>query len=385
VLRSTERILTTHTGSLPRPADLVDMIYARQAGTVDESTFRERVAGAVHDVVRHQVGAGLSVVNDGEQPRTSYTLYVTDRLSGFGGQGRYHPSRDIADFPSFAARLRDEGGELRPAPPACVGPVELTDPGAIERDIANLRAALEGVVAAEGFLTAVSPGQIARFIGNDHYPTHAEYLYALAEAMRPEYEAIAAAGLILQLDCPDLASGRNNQFADLSLEQFRNVVRLHVEVLNHATAAIPPDRMRLHLCWGNAEGPHHRDIPLADVFDLVLAARPAAISFEAANPRHEHEWRLFQDTPLPDGKIIIPGVIDSTTNYIEHPELVAQRIERFAALVGRENVIAGTDCGFGNFAGKSLVDNEIAWAKLAALSDGATIATDRLWATARTR
>jgi 5-methyltetrahydropteroyltriglutamate--homocysteine methyltransferase len=230
-------------------------------------------------------------------------------------------------------------------------------------------------------MTSSSPGQIARFIVNQFYRTHEEYLCALAEAMRPEYEAIASAGLVLQLDCPDLASGRNNQFADLSDEEFRDIVRLHIEVLNHATANIAPEQMRLHVCWGNAEGPHHRDVPLAEVFGLLLKARPAAISFEAANPRHEHEWRLFEDIPLPEGKVIIPGVIDSTTNYIEHPELVAQRIERFAALVGRENVIAGSDCGFGNFAGKSLVDNEIAWAKLASLAEGAAMASGRLWST----
>jgi 5-methyltetrahydropteroyltriglutamate--homocysteine methyltransferase len=383
VKRSTDGILTTHTGSLPRPADLVDMIYARQAGSVGEQAFQERVADAVDEVVRRQVDAGLTVVNDGEQPRISYTIYVTDRLSGFGGEGRYHQSRDVTDFPTYAERVRSEGGDQRPTPPACIGPVTLTDPTAVERDIANLRSALRGVPAQEGFLTSVSPGQLARFIVNEYYPTHEEYLYALAEAMRPEYEAIAAAGLVLQLDCPDLASGRSNQFADLSLAEFRDIIRLHIEVLNVATANIPPEQMRIHICWGNAEGPHHRDIPLADVVDLVLQGRPSAISFEAANPRHEHEWRLFEDAPLPEGKVVIPGVIDSTTNYIEHPELVAQRIERFAAVVGRENVIAGTDCGFGNFAGKSVVDNEIAWAKLASLAEGAAIATDRLWSKAR--
>ena len=376
--RSEERILTTHTGSLPRPDDLVALLYARDAGEpVDEAEFRARVRDAVAGIVRQQAAAGIAVVNDGEQGKVGYSTYVKERLTGFGDEeGRPLAPADLIDFPDYAAR---RGGTTF-ARPACTGPIAYRGLDAAQEEIADFRAALAGVDAADAFLTAASPGVISLFLENRHYPDHEAYLFALADAMKVEYDAIHQAGFVLQVDCPDLAMGRHIQFAGLSLADFRRNAELHVAALNRALADIPPDRLRMHLCWGNYEGPHHRDVALRDIIDIVFTARPSAISFEGANPRHEHEWAVFEDVKLPEGKSLIPGVLDSTTNFIEHPELVAQRIVRFARLVGRENVIAGTDCGFATFAGRSAVAPSITWAKLAALAEGARLATAQLWA-----
>jgi 5-methyltetrahydropteroyltriglutamate--homocysteine methyltransferase len=378
---SVDRVLTTHTGSLPRPPDLIDLLRAQDQGTLpepDQAVLRERVQEAVAEVVRRQVETGLDLVGDGEMGKVGYATYVKDRLTGFGGEGRGSRAADLLEFPEYAKRLR---GGARAATPACIGPVAYRDPDAARRDLANLRAGLEaaGRDPATAFVTAASPGVISLWLENRHYPTHEAYLAALAEAMKVEYDLIHQAGFVLQVDCPDLAAGRHTQFADADLDEFKRIARRHVDALNHALADIPPERLRLHLCWGNYEGPHHRDVPLAAILDVVLRARPAMISFEAANPRHGHEWRVFAEVALPEEKVLIPGVIDSTTNFVEHPELVAERIVRFAEVVGRERVIAGTDCGLSTVAGADRVDPRVAWAKLAALVEGAALASRRLW------
>jgi 5-methyltetrahydropteroyltriglutamate--homocysteine methyltransferase len=372
--QSSQRILTTHTGSLPRPADLQQMLAARDRGeSIDRAAFESRVRAAVQEVVQ-QARRGIDVVNDGEMSKISYSTYVKDRLTGFEGhsaQPRALPP-DIADFPGFAARLLAISQVS--TMPACNGPVRYRGQAEVGRDLANLADALTGVQVAEAFLTAASPGIIALFLENQFYPTHEAYLSALAEAMKEEYDAIVGAGFLLQLDCPDLGVSR------VRGEDWREDYRaLHIKALNQAVRDIPPDRLRLHLCRGNYEGPRHRDIPLRTILPEVLEARPVALSFEGANPRHEHEWKVFEEVRLPEGKVIIPGVLDSTTNFIEHPELVAQRIERYASVVGRERVIAGTDCGFATFSGALTVDPDITWAKLAAMVEGAQITSGRLW------
>ena len=378
--RSVDRILTTHTGSLPRPADLIRMMFAREEGVpVDGPALAARVRSAVAEVVRKQTDAGVAVVNDGELSKPSYATYIKDRLSGFGGTSQALQYRDLVDFPEMAKRVFGDPGRARRKTPACTGPIGLRDRAAAQADVDNLRAALGSADVADAFMSAASPGVISLFFRDDHYRNHEAYLFAIADAMRHEYETVARAGFILQLDCPDLAMGRHIQFADLSLEEFRTMARLHLAALDHAVAKIPPEQLRIHLCWGNYEGPHHYDVPLADILDLVFAARPQGISFEAANPRHAHEWRVFDRIKLPANKVIIPGVLDSTTNFIEHPELVAERIGRYARLVGRENVIAGTDCGFGTWVGQAAVDPDIVWAKLASLAEGARLATKELW------
>jgi 5-methyltetrahydropteroyltriglutamate--homocysteine methyltransferase len=376
--RSTERILTTHTGSLPRPRDLTAMLEALDAGTAtDAAAFEARVRRAVGDVVRQQVDAGVDVVNDGEQGKVGYSTYVRHRLTGFGGQGAVPVRADWADFPEAAARGERRSGVARPA---CNGPIDWKDRAAVQTDVANLKLALDGVRPAEAFMTAASPGVIAHFLHNEHYPSREAYLARLVEIMKEEYDAIHRAGFVLQVDCPDLAMARHLAFPGLSNADFVKIAEANVEALNHALRDIPPDRMRLHLCWGNYEGPHHRDIPLREILRVALKARPQALSFEGANPRHEHEWIVFQEIRLPDDRVIIPGVLDSTTNFIEHPELVAQRIVRYAEVVGRERVMAGTDCGFATFARSSpVVEPEIAWAKLKAMAEGARLASARLW------
>jgi len=377
---SVERILTTHTGSLPRPADLVRMMFAREEGVpVDGPALAARIRTAVADVVRKQTDAGITVVNDGELSKPSYATYVKDRLNGFGGTSQPLQYRDLVDFPEMAKRVFGDPGRSRRKTPACTGPISLRDPAAAQVDVDNLKAAVRSVEVQDVFMSAASPGVVSLFFRDDHYASHEAYLFAIADAMRHEYETVARGGFILQLDCPDLAMGRHIQFADLGVEEFRKMARLHLAALDHAVANIPPEQLRLHLCWGNYEGPHHHDVPLADILDLVFAARPQGISFEAANPRHAHEWRVFERVKLPPGKLIIPGVLDSTTNFIEHPELVAERIGRYARLVGRENVIAGTDCGFGTWVGQAAVDPDIVWAKLASLAEGARLASDELW------
>jgi 5-methyltetrahydropteroyltriglutamate--homocysteine methyltransferase len=378
--RSLERCLTTHTGSLPRPDDLIRAMFAREEGVpVDRAALATRIRSAVADVVSQQAGAGLDVVNDGEMSKPSYATYVKDRLTGFGGASHPLQYQDLVEFPELAKRVFGDPGRSRRRTPACDGPIAVRDPEAAQTDTDNLKAGLAQVEAAEGFLSAASPGVVSLFFKNLHYDSHEAYLFAIAEAMRHEYETVARAGLILQIDCPDLAMGRHIQFAGASLEEFRRMARLHIEALDRATANVPPDQLRMHVCWGNYEGPHHYDVPLADIIDLVLAARPTAISFEAANPRHGHEWAVFERVRVPADKIIIPGVIESKTNYIEHPELVAQRIVRYARLVGREQVIAGTDCGFGTWVGQAAVDPGVVWAKMRSLAEGARLASRELW------
>jgi 5-methyltetrahydropteroyltriglutamate--homocysteine methyltransferase len=377
--RSTERILTTHTGSLPRPDDLIRMMFAKEEGVpVDPAALAARIRAAVAEVVGRQTAAGVDIVNDGEMSKPSYATYVKDRLHGFGGASHPLEYRDLVDFPGMARRVFGDPGRARRKTPACNGPISVRDPDAVQADTDNLRTALASS-GAQGFMSAASPGVVSLFFRNDHYASHEAYLFAIADAMRHEYEAVAKAGFVLQIDCPDLAMGRHIQYAALDTEAFRKQARLHIEALDHALANVPPEQARLHLCWGNYEGPHHHDVPLASIIDLVFTARPAAISFEAANPRHAHEWKVFESVHLPDGKVLIPGVIDSTTNFIEHPELVAERITRYAKLVGRENVIAGTDCGFGTWVGQAAVDPDIAWAKLAAMAEGARLASRALY------
>ncbi len=378
--RSVDRFLTTHTGSLPRPDDLIRMMFAREEGVpVDPAALAARIRAAVAEVVRKQADAGVSVVSDGELSKPSYATYVKDRLTGFGGTSQALQYRDLVDFPEMAKRVFGDPGRSRRKTPACTGPIAVRDPGAAEADTDNLKAALGAIPVEEAFMSAASPGVISLFFRDDHYRNHEAYLFAIAEAMRHEYETVARAGFVLQVDCPDLAMGRHIQFAALSLDEFRKMARLHIEALNHALANVPPERSRLHLCWGNYEGPHHYDVPLADLLDVVFTARPHGLSFEAANPRHAHEWKVFERVKPPKDKVLIPGVLDSTTNFIEHPELVAERIGRYARLVGRENVIAGTDCGFGTWVGQAAVDPAVVWAKLASLAEGARLASREFW------
>jgi 5-methyltetrahydropteroyltriglutamate--homocysteine methyltransferase len=362
---STDRILTTHTGSLPRPADLTDRH--------DEQAVR----AAVQETVRRQLDAGVDIVNDGEVSKPSYAGYVTERLTGFTGEPIPFMMRDFEAFPEFAQKMwGDPSVASILANPSCNGEVAYRDLSMVQADIANLRAASDG--ATDVFMSAASPGVIEMFMANTYYPSTEEYLFALADAMKTEYDAINQAGFVLQLDCPDLACEWSIG-PEVSKEEFRRVVAMRLAAIDHATRDIPPDRLRMHLCWGNYEGPHATDVPLGDIIDLVLAARPSAVSFEAANPRHEHEWQLFEEVRLPEGKVLMPGVLDSTTNYIEHPELVAQRIMRYADVVGRSNVIAGSDCGFATFAAFVPVDPAITWAKLGAMAEGARLASQRLW------
>ena len=376
--RSTDRILTTHTGSLPRANDLTGLLESLDAGAVPEqSAFEARVRRAVADVVRRQVDAGVDVVNDGEQGKVGYSTYVRHRLTGFGGQAAVPTRADWADFPEAAAKSERRSTIMRPS---CNGPIEWKDRTAVQKDVANLTAAVSAAKPTEAFMTAASPGVIAHFLKNEHYPSREAYLARLVDVMKDEYDAIHRAGFILQVDCPDLAMGRHLAFPDLSNAEFLKIAAANVEALNHALRDIPPDRMRLHLCWGNYEGPHHRDIPLKEILPIALKARPQALSFEGANPRHEHEWIVFKDVKLPDDRLIIPGVLDSTTNFIEHPELVAQRLVRYAEIVGRERVMAGTDCGFATFARSvNQVEPEITWAKFKSMAEGAKLASRQLW------
>jgi 5-methyltetrahydropteroyltriglutamate--homocysteine methyltransferase len=380
--RSRDRILTTHTGSLPRPADLDQLIADRETGAdVDQAAFDKRVEQAVADIVASQLASGVSVISDGEMGKPGYSTYVKDRLNGFGGTGRPLAIAEMIEFPEVFEAMRGGNTSRRVMNhPACDGPVSLRDPGAVHKDIANLKDAVRDTEPADVFMSAASPGVIAAFLVNEYYASDEEYIFALADAMKPEYDAIAAAGIVLQLDCPDLAMTRAMLDNDtLTDEEFRDQIRMHVRALNHAVRDIPPEQMRMHLCWGNGAWPHVTDIPLAAIIDVVLEARPTGLVFEAANPRHGHEWKVWKDIRLPEGKVLVPGVIDSTTNFVEHPELVAQRIVRFAEIVGRENVIAGTDCGFGTFAGYYAVKPRVTWLKLAAMAEGAEIASDYLW------
>jgi 5-methyltetrahydropteroyltriglutamate--homocysteine methyltransferase len=382
---STDRILTTHTGSLPRPKPLMDLILGRERGeAVDAAVFEATTAAAVEETVTQQVAAGVDVVSDGEMSKPSYTTYIRHRVSGIepdpraAAKGRdIMIGRDLIAHPDFANRRRN----FSDSPfPGCVGPLRYKDRSALDRDIAHLRNAVGKSKPTDVFMTAPSPGILTRFIINLHYPTEDAYVAALADMMKTEYRAIVDAGFVLQIDCPDLGSCRNNQYRDLTDDQFRKIAARNIEALNAATEGLPADRMRLHICWGNYEGPHNFDLPLLKIIDIAFKGRPQAISIEAANPRHDHEWEDLKEIAVPDDKVLIPGVIDSTTNFIEHPRLVAQRIGRYADIVGRERVIAGVDCGFGTAVRTDpIVADSIVWAKLKALGEGAAIASKRLW------
>ena len=378
--RSRDRFLTTHTGSLPRPEDLIKMMYAKEEGVpVDPVALAARVKTAVAELVGKQAASGVDLINDGEMSKPSYATYIKDRLDGFGGTGNTFVYQDVHEFPALEKKVFGDPGRSRRKTPACNAPIAVRDREAPIVDADNLKAALASVKATGGFMSAASPGVVSLFFRNDYYKDFESYIYAIADAMRYEYEVVAKAGLVLQIDCPDLGMGRHIQYADLSLPDFRKRAQLHVEALNHAVANIPAEQLRMHVCWGNYEGPHHRDVPMADIVDIVFGARPNAISFEAANPRHAHEWALFETVKLPDGKVLIPGVLESKSNFIEHPELIAQRIGRYAKLVGRENVIAGSDCGYGTWVGQAAVDPQVVFAKLAAMAEGAAIASKQFW------
>ena len=383
--QSIDRILTTHTGSLPRPTGMLDLLVEEQqsrqeARLAERSQLDDSVRAAVQDVFNRQIDTGLDMVNDGEQGRVDYTVYVKDRLTGYDGESTpLGGMTSDEEFPELAELLKPFASPFQ-VRPTCTGPIEWMDWPAVETDIENLRAASAGATAEEVFMTSPSPGQIARFLHNEYYPSDEAYIYALAEVMKRQYNAIHEAGFLLQLDCPDLALGRHQIFSHLTLEEFRDVAQMHVEALNYAVADIPADRMRMHICWGSTLGPHHTDVPLAHVMDIVLKAKPCAVSFPGANPRHEHEWKVWRDViKLPEGKIVIPGVIDSTSNFVEHPEVVCDRIVRYAGVVGRENMVAGADCGFGTFAGRLQVDSKIVWMKLASLVEGARMASEQIW------
>ena len=377
--RSSTRILTTHTGSLPRPQSMLDLLMSDQDGDLsDRSSLKKSVHESVADVVKLQVSSGLDIINDGEQGRVDYTVFVKDLLTGFEGESTAPIGAGDDEFPELAELLRPFASPFQTRP-ACVGPVGWKDFASIEEDIANLKAATIGIEAEEVFMTSPSPGQISRFLHNQYYASDEEYLYALGDVMKKAYTAIVDAGFLLQLDCPDLALSRHTVFADLSLEDFRKQIQMHVEALNHAVADIDPENMRMHLCWGSTLGPHHTDVPLKDMVDIALMGRPMAISFPAANARHGHEWKIWKEIKLPADKILIPGMLDSTSNFVEHPEYVAERIVRYAELVGRENLLVGADCGFGTFAGRLQVDSKIVWMKLKSLTAGAGIASQQLW------
>ena len=370
------RVQTTHVGSLPRTQDVVDFIFARENQTpYDQSEFDACMSDAVLETVRKQVEAGIDIVSDGETSKISYATYVKDRYTGFDGDSPRSAPADLKLFPSFLQRIADSGGTPQYARPMCVGEVKSKGQGELQKDIANLKAAMAKHGVERGFMNAASPGVISLFLQNDYYPTRDAYLAALADAMKEEYETIVAAGLDLQLDCPDLALSRHMLFADLTDEEFVKVAASHVEALNHALSDIPAEKVRVHICWGNYEGPHICDIPMDKMFSTLMSTKSRYVLFETSNPRHGHEWTVFRDrkSEIPDDKVLVPGVVDTTTNFVEHPQLVAQRIQRFVDIVGAERVIAGSDCGFGTFAGFGAVDPDIAYAKLKALSDGAAL------------
>lgn len=377
---SRDRILTTHVGSLPRSEAVVEVLLRKERGEpVDAAAFDRTIRDDVRAVVERQVQLGIDVVSDGETSKVGYSTYIQDRLTGFGGDNARKPSLDLRDYPEFRRKMALLAGTQQFKRASCIGPVAPSDPRPLATDIANMRAAVSATGAEEAFMNSASPGLVTAFQPNDYYPTHQAYVEAVAEAMQPEYEVIVAAGFILQLDCPDLAMARHTGFQDLSEAEFLARAELHVDVLNHALRNVATDAVRMHICWGNYEGPHDADIPLERILTIVLRAKPRAILFEAANPRHEHEWTVWRDATVPDDKLLVPGVLDSCSNYVEHPELVAQRIERYAGIVGRERVLAGTDCGFGTFAGHGKMDPEISYKKLASLVEGAAIASRRLW------
>ena len=372
------RILTSHVGSLPRSQEVVDFIFARENGVpYDEPSFDETMTTAVHDTVRKQAESGIDIVSDGETSKISYATYVKDRYTGFSGDSPRNAPADLKMFPTFLERLANEGGTPQYARPMCTGPVSSKGQGELQKDISNLKAAMSAHGRTRGFMNAASPGVISLFLQNDFYKTREEYLSALADAMKTEYETIVESGLDLQLDCPDLALSRHMLFNDLTDDEFLKVAASHVEALNYALKDVPEEKVRIHICWGNYEGPHCCDIPMDKMFSTLMSANAGYLLFETSNPRHAHEWTVFRDrkSEIPDNKVLVPGVVDTTTNFIEHPELVAQRIERFTNIVGKDRVIAGSDCGFGTFAGFGAVDPQIAYAKLRSLSEGAALAS----------
>jgi len=372
------KVLTTHVGSLPRTQEVVDFIFARENGEAyDTGAFDAAMTAAVSETVRKQVDAGVDIVSDGETSKISYATYVKDRYTGFDGDSPRNAPADLKQFPSFLKRLAAEGGTPKYARPMCVGEVKSKGQGELEKDIGNLKTAMDEHGVERGFMNAASPGVISLFLQNDHYKTREAYLAALADAMKAEYETIIASGLDLQLDCPDLALSRHMLFNDLSDDEFLKVAGSHVEALNHALSDVPAEKVRVHICWGNYEGPHVCDIPMSKMFDTLMSTKSRYVLFETSNPRHGHEWAVFRDRAgdIPDDKVLVPGVVDTTTNFVEHPDLVAERIGRFVNIVGADRVIAGSDCGFGTFAGFGAVDPEIAYAKLGALSAGAAQAS----------
>jgi 5-methyltetrahydropteroyltriglutamate--homocysteine methyltransferase len=375
------KILTSHVGSLPRTQDVVDFIFARENGeSYDQAAFDNCMSSACNETVRRQVEAGIDIVSDGETSKISYATYVKDRYTGFSGDSPRNAPADLKQFPSFLERLANSGGTPQYARPMCTGEVTSKGQGELQADIDNLKAGMAAHGATRGFMNAASPGVISLFLQNQHYATREAYLAALADAMKEEYETIVGAGLDLQLDCPDLALSRHMLFADLSDDEFVKIAAMHVEALNQALRDIDPARVRVHICWGNYEGPHVCDIDMDKVFSTLMNTRARYVLFETSNPRHAHEWTVFRDraSEIPDDKVLVPGVVDTTTNFVEHPELVAERIARFVGIVGAERVIAGSDCGFGTFAGFGAVDPEIAYAKLTSLAEGAALASSRL-------
>ena len=375
------KILTSHVGSLPRTQDVVDFIFARENGeSYDQVAFDNCMSSACNETVRRQVEAGVDIVSDGETSKISYATYVKDRYTGFSGDSPRNAPADLKQFPSFLERLANSGGTPQYSRPMCTGEVTSKGQGELQADIGNLKAGMAAHGATRGFMNAASPGVISLFLQNQHYATREAYLAALADAMKEEYETIVGAGLDLQLDCPDLALSRHMLFADLSDDEFVKIAAMHVEALNHALRDIDPAGVRVHICWGNYEGPHVCDIDMDKVFSTLMNTRARYVLFETSNPRHAHEWTVFRDraSEIPDDKVLVPGVVDTTTNFVEHPELVAERIARFVGIVGAERVIAGSDCGFGTFAGFGAVDPEIAYAKLTSLAEGAALASSRL-------
>lgn len=377
---SSERILVTHVGSLPRSQAVTDVLFARDRGeAIDAAAGNATIASAVREVVRRQVEAGVDIVSDGEMSKITYATYIKDRLTGFAGDTPREPGQDLVEFPRILKRLAESGATAKYQRPRCVGEIRVRSLEPAKTDVQNMQSAISAAAPIEGFLNAASPGVIALFQPNDHYKSQDDYLEAVAEGMRAEYELITASGLLVQIDAPDLAMGRHTMYRDRSIEEFLNRAAKHIEVLNHALRNVAPDRVRMHVCWGNYEGPHHHDVPLERLLPVLARARIGGLLIEGANPRHAHEWAVFRDFRVPEDWIVIPGVISSTTNYVEHPQLVAERIGRYADLLGRERVIAGSDCGFGTFAGFGPVDPDVTYLKLRSLAEGAAIASRRLW------
>lgn len=378
---SKERILTTHVGSLPRSQAVTDVVFGKEKS--DAADFDAAgsaiLAAEVAEVVKRQVSAGVDVVSDGELSKISYATYIKDRITGFDGDTPREPGLDLIEFPRILKKLADSGATAKYKRPRCVGPIAVKSLEPVKADIKRMQDAVEAAGSEEAFMNAASPGVIALFQPNDYYPSADEYLVAVADAMSAEYEAIVGSGILLQIDAPDLGMGRHTMYKHRSVEEYLKLAERHVEILNHALRNVPADRVRMHICWGNYEGPHHHDVPLAQLLPIVMKAKPQALLFEAANPRHAHEWAVFRDNKIPDDKILIPGVLSSTTNYVEHPELVAERLVRFAGIVGRERVLAGSDCGFSTFAGFGPVDPDVTYMKLGSMAQGARLASERLW------